>query len=81
MGFWPRRFNLANATENPKNAIFKHDKFMRSKKAYSFQKNPGITKNEVIKIAEKICEIDEINFDKFNIKNLYPGLIVFEKSD
>ena len=64
-----------------KNAIFKHDKFMRSKKAYSFQKNPGITKNEVIKIAEKICEIDEINFDKFNIKNLYPGLIVFEKSD
>jgi hypothetical protein len=64
-----------------KNAMFKYDKFIVSKRTYSFQKNPGIIKDEVVKIAEKICKIEKINFHKFHIKNLYPGLIEFEKND
>jgi surface carbohydrate biosynthesis protein len=61
--------------------IFRKDNFTDQKRTYSLQKNPGITKDEVEKIAKIICKIKKINFDNLNIKYLYPGLVKFEKNE
>ena len=74
-------YDLKESLVSLRNSILKNDKFIKSKREYNFQKNPGITKNEVSKIAKIICRIEKINFDDFSISNLYPGLIKFEKND
>ena len=61
--------------------IFRKDNYTDQKRTYSLQKNPGITKDEVEKIAKIICKIKKINFDNLNIKYLYPGLVKFEKNE
>ena len=63
------------------NHIFRKDNYINQKRIYSFQKNPGIEKNEVTKIAKIICKIKKIDFNNFSIKYLYPGLIKFEKNE
>ena len=74
-------YDLKESFISFRNSILKNDKFIKSKREYNFQKNPGITKNEVSKIAKIICRIEKINFDDFSINDLYPGLIKFEKND
>ena len=74
-------YDLKESFISFRNSILKNDKFIKSKREYNFSENPGITKNEVSKIAKIICRIEKINFDDFSINDLYPGLIKFEKND
>ena len=57
----------------------KEDKYFKEKQEYLLQKNPGFTIEEMSNIKDKLCESLEYQKNKFEIKNIMPGLYSIEK--
>jgi len=62
-----------------KTVFKKKDKYLKEKKEYLFQKNPGYTIHEISDIKDKLCKSLKLETNKFEVKNIMPGLFAIQK--
>jgi surface carbohydrate biosynthesis protein len=57
----------------------KNDKYLKEKQEYLLQKNPGFAADEILNIKDKFCQSLKLEKDKFQVRNIFPGLYAIEK--